>query len=336
MGENVMTKWNTIVAAGIACVLATGAAVAEGPQNLRIATTSPGSPWNILGVQVGDAMREKYDGLRTSSVSIGGSVANLVAVSRGEAQMAWAVDAAVEEAWQGINQFPSEVRNIRLIGPFAAVSLQVQARADSDLQSVEDLGTASIAVGGPGWPSTNMNETVLKTLGFSFDSINASGGQVHMVGHADWPPMLQDRVADAIMHWGGIPSGVTMSMVENPGIRVLGFTEDQVAKILETDVFSRSYATPVKLDGGLYEGIPEEGINTVAWMSMAVVNEDMDEDMVYDITKAMFDGLISGVYKDGISGSLESVKAVAEQTSVPFHPGAARYFAEHGVTVSTE
>ena len=50
----------------------------------------------------------------------------------------------------------------------------------------------------------------------------------------------------------------------------------------------------------------------------------------------MFGGLIGDVYTDGVSGSLESVKAVAERSSVPFHPGAARYFAEQGITVPTE
>lgn len=328
-------NWKSILAAGIACAISAGVVSAE-PRNLRVATTSPGSPWNILGVQVGDAMRQKYEDLRTSSVSIGGSMANIVAVSKGEAQLAWSIDATVEEAWAGIGQFPAKIQNIRLVGPFAAVALQIQARADSDLKSVEDLKTASIAVGGPGWTSTNMNEAVVTSLGFDYDTINASGGQVHLVGHADWPPMLQDRVADAILHWGGIPSGTTSAMVENPGIRVLGFTDEQVEKIRSTEIFSHSYAVPVTLEGGLYEGIPDEGVKTLAWMSMAVVNEDMDDEMVYDITKALFDGLITGVYKDGISGSFDSVKAVAEMTSVPFHPGAARYFAEHGVTVNTQ
>lgn len=327
--------WNALIAAGFACALSAGTASADS-QNLRIATISPGSPWNILGVQVGDAMRQKYEGLRTSSVSLGGSVANIAAVSRGEAQMAWGIDATVEEAWAGVGEFPSEIRNIRLIGPFAAVPLQVQVRADSDLQSLEDLSTASIAVGGPGWPSTNMNQSVVASLGFDFDDINASGGQVHMVGHADWPSMLQDRVADAILHWGGIPSSVTMTIVENPGIRVLGFTDEQIEKILETDVFSRSYAVPVTLGSDNYDGIPEGGAKTLAWMSVAVVSEDMDEQMAYDITKSMFEGLISGVYKDGISGSMESVEAAAKLTSVPFHPGAARYFAEQGVEVQSE
>ena len=329
-----MTYTFRTLAAAAAMALSAGASAAQ--EDLRIATTSPGSPWNILGVQVGDAMRAKYEGLRTSSVSIGGSVANIVAVSRGEAQMAWAVDSAVEEAWHGVERFPQEVRNIRLLGPFAAVPLQVQARADGDVQSIEDLTTGSIAVGGPGWATTAMNEAVMKVHGASYDDINATGGQVHLVGHADWAPMLQDRQVDAILHWAGIPSGVTMGMVENPGLRVIGLEQDKIDELLETEVFQRSYAIPMTLSSGLYDGIPEEGLTTLAWMSMAVVNEDMDDDFVYDITKAMFDGLIAGVYKDGISGSLDSVRAVAELSSVPFHPGAARYFAEHGLDVPTE
>ena len=319
----------------VAAALALTAGAATAQQDLRIGTTSPGSPWNILGVQVGDAMRAKYEGLRTSSVSIGGSVANLVAVSRGEAQMAWAVDSAVEEAWHGVEPFPQEIRNIRLVGPFAAVPLQVQARADGDIQSIEDLTTGSIAVGGPGWATTAMNEAVMKVHGADYDQINGSGGQVHLVGHADWAPMLQDRQVDAILHWAGIPSGVTMGMVENPGLRVIGLEPDMIDALLETEVFARSYAIPMTLAGGLYEGIPDGGLQTVAYMSIAVVNADMDDDFAYDITKAMFEGLIAGVYEDGVSGSMDSVKAVAELSSVPFHPGAARFFAEHGVEVPT-
>lgn len=327
-------KW--IAGAGLAVALSASAGLAQAPQNLRIATISPGSPWNILGVQVGEAMREFYPGLRTSSVSIGGSVANIVAVARGEAQMAWAVDTAVEEAWHGLNQFPMEFRNIRAVGPFAAVPLQVQIRQDSTAQSMADLARSAIAVGGPGWATTDMNEAVMQSFGYSFDDINAQGGQVHLVGHADWGPMLQDRVADAILHWGGIPSGVTMAMVENPGIRVLSFTEEEVERMRESEVFARSYAIPITLSEDLYRGIPDGGVNTLAYMSVAVVHEDMDEQFVYEITRAMFEGLIAGVYQDGVSGSLESVEAMNDLTSVPFHAGAARYFAEQGITVRTE
>ncbi len=328
------TRW--LAATGLAAALAVTSAAAQAPGNLRIATTSPGSPWNILGVQVGEAMRENHPDLRTSSVSIGGSVANIVAVARGEAQMAWSVDTAVEEAWHGLNQFPMEFRNIRAVGPFAAVPLQVQIRQDSAAQSMTDLARGAIAVGGPGWATTDMNEAVMRSFGYSYDDINAQGGQVHLVGHADWGPMLQDRVADAILHWGGIPSGVTMAMVENPGIRVLSFTDEEVARILESDVFARSYAFPMTLADGLYDGIPEGGANTLAYMSVALVHEDMDEDFVYEITAAMFGGLIAGVYQDGVSGSMESVLAMNEQSSVPFHAGAARWFAEQGITVRTE
>jgi uncharacterized protein len=332
-----MTKpANLLCAAGLACAVSASGALAQAPDNLRIATISPGSPWNILGVRVGEEMREKYPGLRTSSVSIGGSVANIVAVSRGEAQMAWSVDSAVEEAWHGVEQFPEEIRNIRLVGPFSAVPLQVQIRADTDAQSMEDLARGSIAVGGPGWATTAMNEAVMEAFGYNFDQINAQGGQVHLVGHADWGPMLQDRVADAILHWGGIPSGVTMAMVENPGIRVLSFTEEEVERIAASEVFERSYAVPIHLSEDLYEGIPEGGANTLAYMSIAVVHEDMDEQFVYEITEALFEGLITDIYQDGISGSLDSVQAVSEMTSVPFHPGAARYFEEQGITVRTE
>ena len=323
-------------AAGMACALAVGAAAAQAPDNLRIAMVSPGSPWNILGVKVGDSMRELYPELRTSSVSIGGSVANIAAVSRGEAQMAWAVDSAVEEAWAGENRFPERIGNIRLVGPFSAIPLQVQVRADSDIRTIADLGTSAIAVGGPGWATTDMNAAVMATHGQDFDTINASGGQVHLVGHADWPPMLQDRQVDAILHWGGIPSGVTMSMVENPGIRVIGFEQDKIEEMMASDTFQRSYAIPMTLNEGLYEGIPAGGVSTLAYMSIALVNEDLDEDFVYQITQRMFGGLIGDVYTDGVSGSLESVKAVAERSSVPFHPGAARYFAEQGITVPTE
>ena len=331
-----MKSVNVAAALGLACAVGIGAAVAEAPENLRIATVSPGSPWNILGVKVGDAMRQAHPGLRTSSVSIGGSVANIAAVSRDEAQMAWAVDSAVEEAWAGENRFPEQIRNIRLIGPFSAIPLQVQVRADSDIQTISDLGTSSIAVGGPGWATTDMNATVMATHGHDFDSINAGGGQVHLVGHADWPPMLQDRQVDAIMHWGGIPSGVTMSMVENPGIRVIGFEKDKIDEMMASDTFQRSYAIRMTLNEGLYEGIPAGGVSTLAYMSIALVNEDLDEDFVYQITESMFGGLIDEVYTDGVSGSLESVRAVAERSSVPFHPGAARYFAEQGLIVPTE
>jgi TRAP-type uncharacterized transport system substrate-binding protein len=66
-----------------------------------------------------------------------------------------------------------------------------------------------------------------------------------------------------------------------------------------------------------------------------VVDADLDEKVVYQLTAAIFDHK-EEITLENAKGAELSVENATSGIAVPFHAGAAKYFAEHGVKVPTE
>ena len=71
---------------------------------------------------------------------------------------------------------------------------------------------------------------------------------------------------------------------------------------------------------------------TVAVKATIIVKADLDEELVYNMTKGLFENL-DAVAEAHAKGAEMSLEGAVEGVSVPLHPGAAKYFEEQGLTV---
>jgi TRAP transporter TAXI family solute receptor len=83
----------------------------------------------------------------------------------------------------------------------------------------------------------------------------------------------------------------------------------------------------------VYRGMDSENKQATV-MNILVAHESMDDKTAYNIVKTIFDKRddLIAVHKEAINFKLESQKAAA--TPIPFHPGAAKYFAERGIKLN--
>jgi TRAP transporter TAXI family solute receptor len=104
-------------------------------------------------------------------------------------------------------------------------------------------------------------------------------------------------------------------------------TDEQVAAAKEAD----PTFTALSLPAGSYEGVAED-VATIGVPNVLVVSSEMDEETVYQITRAMFENI----------GELQAVHPAANETTieftmsatpVPLHPGAIRYYEETGAEI---
>jgi TRAP transporter TAXI family solute receptor len=94
------------------------------------------------------------------------------------------------------------------------------------------------------------------------------------------------------------------------------------------------YYTAYTIPANTYDGQTTD-ITTITVKATLIVSADTDEDTVYEITKAIFDN-IEAIKVDHAKGAELSIENATSGMTAPFHAGAARYFAEKGVTVVTE
>ncbi|MBP5752082.1 MAG: TAXI family TRAP transporter solute-binding subunit, partial [Treponema sp.] len=89
--------------------------------------------------------------------------------------------------------------------------------------------------------------------------------------------------------------------------------------------------TKTVIPGGTYNGTDDD-IDALAIKATLAVNAELDEDTVYEMTKTLFNNL-DELSQANAKGKEVSVPSAVTGVSVPFHPGAKKFFAEVGFTV---
>ena len=169
------------------------------------------------------------------------------------------------------------------------------------------------------------SERLFTTLGF-YDEIDPV-----LTAGLDASEELKDQQVQAYHALYGIPNDTVID-TSSTGEAVILSTYDaaEAAGFFETYPFYSKYVIPA----GTFSGIDED-VETFRDAGLWVVSADTDEELVYQMTKAIYDQV--GVYfmeelTEGVASEMGSDTAlVGVQT--PLHPGAARYWEEIGVTI---
>ena len=137
---------------------------------------------------------------------------------------------------------------------------------------------------------------------------------------------FQDGQIDAAFLTSGVPNTAIVEITTNSPVRLLAPSEEEWAYLNE----NYSYYVPYTVAAGTYEGM-EEDVSIPAVMATLIVDKDMDEELVYQLTKVLFEqtGDLTHAKKEEISAEA-AVSGVP--TPVP-RWRAARYFAELGLEV---
>jgi TRAP transporter TAXI family solute receptor len=125
----------------------------------------------------------------------------------------------------------------------------------------------------------------------------------------------------------GAPTSSILNLATTNDIRLIGLTDEQISA---ADAADPTFA-PTTLKGGLYQGAPDD-VSTLGVPNVLVVSSEMDEDAVYQITKALFENIteLQAVHP---AANETTVEFTLQATPVPLHPGAIRYYEEIGATV---
>jgi len=141
---------------------------------------------------------------------------------------------------------------------------------------------------------------------------------------------LADGQLDAYFYAAGWPVAAMVQLASTKGMALHSFTEDDLKKINE---IIPAYI-PSKIPGGVYEGVDED-VLTPAVSALLVMSSDLDEELVYGITKALWNDntrkLLDNGHAKGKQITPETALDGVLALGVPLHPGAERFYKEAGL-----
>jgi uncharacterized protein len=289
----------------------------EEPKFLSMLTGGTSGTYYPLGGEMASIITEAT-GIQTDALSSNASADNVIALQEEEAELAFVQTDVVSNAVEGINAFDGNpVDNIQAIGSLYPETIQIVTLANSGIESVEDLAGKTVSVGAPGSGTYINAEQILEVHGLTMDDINAQN-----LDFGESTGGIQDGNIEAAFITAGTPTGAVDGLAATNDITIVSIEQGKVDELVE----KYPYYAADTVTSGTY-GL-EEDVNTVAVLAMLAVTDSLSEDVVYDLTKALYEGAGSMAHAKAEFITLEKA---TDGIGIDFHPGAKKYFEEEGV-----
>ncbi|WP_108661381.1 TAXI family TRAP transporter solute-binding subunit [Acuticoccus kandeliae] len=211
---------------------------------------------------------------------------------------------------------------------------QYVTRADSGIESFQDLKGKSVGFGRPGGNAGRISGILFRANGLDPEAGAVDGRYVEAGTAFD---QLSNNQLDATIVWGGVPQSGLYNVARSHDVRFLSpdpaTFEQFKSEVTNGDFYVFREFTPEQLSEA-YGGHATADGPVYFWTfpMMVVVNADISEDEAYELTKAVWDN-IDAIRENNTQLGLMSIDNALEGLSAPLHPGAARYFQEKGVEV---
>lgn len=315
----------TALLATVALAAVTLTGCGAGRERLMFGTGGTAGTYYSYGGVLAQYMTN-YAGVKVTAVSTGASKVNLQSIQDGDFQLGFTQSDVMAYAWQGARSFKKDgpTHDFRVLGGLYAETVQL-ITMDDDIDSVDDLMGKRVSIGEAGSGVYFNAIDVLGAAGITLDDIKPQ-----YQSFEDSKESLKDGKIDAAFIVAGAPTTAITELATTNGVTLLNIDGDLRDKI-KADC---PYYAPLEIPAGTYPG-QDEPVDTITVKATVVVSTYLDDDTVYNLTAAIFDHK-DDIAKENAKGAELSLDNATQNMAAPFHPGAARYYAEHGITVDTE
>jgi len=314
------------VCCGVFCLVA----CSQGDQTfIRVASGPAGGYWYPLGAKQAEIFQREIPGVAASS-GPGGGVGNIRDVSNGEAEVGFTYAHSAHSAFVGAPPFAEAHTGIRHFATLYPAAYHAAVPAASNIRSYRDLADRNLSPGKLTDSGYAVFEMVMDKYGLGADIVRENGGTVHHVSYTDSVALMKDGHIDAAFAITSFPQAFFLDLEFRPGIRFLPMEENVLGELIaENPGFIR-----VSITGEHYQSI-ETPITTLGSMTTLVVNRDLPDDLVYSMARVFWEAHaeFAAVTDTWEQASIETALAGA---AIPVHPGALRYYQEHGVTAPAD
>jgi len=261
------------------------------------------------------------DGVSLTVESSGASAVNSNLIGSGDLDMAIVQNDVGSYAYNGRNAWEgSPITNMRGLFSLYPEPVQLIARADAGISDPGDLQGKRVALGPLGSGAEVNALQVLEAAGLSEGDLAAA----ERLDAGEAADFLRDGRIDAAFFTVAIGGAVIADLAVSQDIIIVPITGEYAARLSEMEDFYASVTIPE----GSYSGVAEAV--TVGVVSIVVAREDLSDDIVYEFMSTIFEN-INIVQSAHSSARWITLESALDGMSVPLHPGAERFFAEHGM-----
>ena len=334
-----MTYTPKILGLAAAAIMTASSAFAQDPTFFRIGTGSAGGTYFPIGGTIANGISAPpgaracdqggqcgVPGLIAIAQSTTASVFNNTAVQNGELEAGLAAADVTRDMYMGTGKFEGKAMpNLRVIANLFPEDLHLVLPKGASLDSISDLEGKRVGIAQAGSGTQVAVEQILAAWGLTRDNYEEAE-----LNNSQSAERLADGQLDGYFYAAGWPVSAMVQLATTKGMELHSFTDEDMAKINE---IIPAYI-PSMIPAGAYEGVDYD-VKTPAVSALLVVSSDLSEELVYGITKALWNDntrkLLDNGHAKGKQITPDTALDGIAALGVPLHPGAEKFYKEAGL-----
>ena len=330
-----------IVAAVVLAVAFAGPSIAAKRQFFAIATGGTGGTYYPLGGVLAQALNDKIPYIIATAQAANASVANCNLIREHEVESAFVQNNVAYAAYAGTAQFEGKpVTNITGIASLYPETIQIVATASSGIKTIKDIKGKRLIPGDRGSGTEVDCLNVLTALGLTYQDFAG----VDWLSFSGAAQRLKDKQGDVAFITAGWPTSAITELTTTSDVVLVPLDDETIAKLIKMYPFYSKIVIPANT----YKGADKD-VATITTMAQWVVDAQVPTQVVYDLTKALWEKGTFVLRKGSgdtpaeapsgaeiMAATHSKGKDVTLQTAlngmaIPLHPGAAQFYREKGM-----
>ncbi len=293
-----------------------------GGSKLTFTTGGESGTYYAFGTVLAGQISDRTD-TSVKAIVGAGSKGNIENMDANDAQLGFVQSDVMAYAYNGTNLFAEsgKIDSFSTVADLYMEQVQI-VTLDPNIKSVADLAGKNVSVGENGSGVFFNAVDVLGAYDLTLDDINPT-----YQSFGDSTEALQDGKIDAAFIVAGAPTTAITSLAATRDVFLVELDDEHIDKLMEASPYYSKNVIPADA-----YGLPADA-TTVAVGAVIIARDDVSEDDVYNVVSGIFDSIDTLGHDKKNELSLDFAASV---TAVPYHAGAAKYFAEKGYDVPTK
>ena len=286
-----------------------------------------GGWWELFGTAITEVVSRTYPEI-IIDYRPGGGLANPMSLSKGDIDLGFSKNNTSKSATLGEEpykeKFPGIMAILGAVGSKTQIVTPKKTGINSIRQIIDEKMPVKISVGEKASTTEYATRKMFEEYGITYDDIISWGGEVYYKQYTEANEMMSLGKLDVQFNSGAAPLSAFIQLATTMDLKLLPVDEKVIEQLCKKYGYSKSYITNEH-----YKWVTEDS-PTFEDLTVLIVREDIPEEIVYKITKAISENLD---YFSDVDTSLRAMKqeTMWQGTGVELHPGAKRYYQEIGV-----
>lgn len=261
-------------------------------------------------------------GYKSSAQSTGASVENINLILEGKADLAITMSDAIAQAYEGTGAFEGKEphTNLRALMGLYPNYVQLVTTDKSGITKFEDLKGKRVGIGAP-----NSGVELNARMMYEAHGMTYEDSKVDYLNYGEAIDQMKNGLIDAAFVTSGIPNATIMELGTTAKIVIVPIEGEGAENLIAKYPFFVKEIIPKDT----YD--TDTDVNTVTVRNIMIVREELPEEVVYDITKGIFENIADIKASHNTADKHISLENSQIGVSIPFHPGAEKYYKEAGI-----